>query len=105
MVCNVWLSQNRTKMSSKPAKYVKEETKEEDFDDFLYSYFVDVKPELPQNIKTETEDSPTASGQDFLNTNDIKEEVKEEDDVGQHSDGGSNAKCKSTIYHRFIYPV
>ena len=61
--------QNRTKMSgstktSQPLMSVKEEIKEEEFDDFLQQYLsaiqkVEGKPGLEHDCKTESERSPT----------------------------------------------
>ena len=63
--------QNRTKMSgsTKPSQLlmsVKEEIKEEEFDDFLQEYLsaiqkVEGKPGLEHDCKTESERSPTSA--------------------------------------------
>ena len=89
--------QNRTKMSgsTKPSQLimsVKEEIKEEEFDDFLQEYLfanqtVEEKPGLEHDCKTETERSPTLACKEEKSS---LMEIKEEPDLREYGDDDSS---------------
>lgn len=87
---------------------VKEETKEEDIDDFLITYLfanptVDEKPELKQDLDVEIDHNTTVPDQNCVTATDTEEEIDEEekdkdedyDERGQCGAEESFAKSKS----------
>ena len=104
--------QNRTKMSgstkpSQPLMSVKEEIKEEEFDDFLQEYLsgnqkVEEKPGLKHDCKTESERSPTlACKEEKSSLMEIKEE--NESDLRDYDRNDSpTSKLQIILYHEKI---
>ena len=84
---------------------VKEEIKEEEFDDFLQEYLsaiqkVEGKPGLEHQCKTESERSPTlACKEEKSSLMEIKEE--DESDLGEYGrdDSSPTSKLQIILYH------